>query len=1035
MPNLIEDVRRGARRGMARNIGSLANLVDLARKGGEALAKSTGLPEGGGLTGPLSDYLRKKQAEYEPGDPAAGQGLVGRVAEGVGQGLAELPRFLGAGRLLGPVAGAGAAAGAAELHRGPKEAAKEAGLAAAGAKIIQTFSKMPAVFRGAAEGAVDATQAAVAGGSPQDIASAVVTGRVLSSAGERGPSAVKPSPKFGEAGAAAGKATRDFAMDTSGELRLAPATPESPRKTRRAFVPNEVGDLTQELQAGDYVMLTATQEAIGPWDHPANIGANKALESDLASAGFNAVEIPDSFSAGVRQGRSFHVPGMTPQEGAGLAKKFGQQEIIVGRNGVAGMLNVENGNWTPVLPEETKIGPAAAQEPFFSVIKIGEELVPFSMKPDPVNTRPFNAAELGGPIKEVSEKAPQRNPNIEKAAQEYVKAQGLPELKFAAGYHKQPEKVLADIADTYAAAVHDPDDPAVLKSYQDFSVENAAQWKFATEQMGISFEPWAGEGQPYNNSAEMIGDVVKNKHMFFFTGGDLPANHPLAGPSGVGNPANPLQQLTHNDVFRAVHDLFGHAKAGFQFGPRGEYNAFLSHYQMYGPVARSIALVNETLAQNAWVNYGQHIRESAQPVPVADRPFAEQKAARLPAEGVEAALRPIAGLAEGPLPATEIARMPRPLAKEAAAYRDPELMPDAAEPTVPEVARRLQDLTKELYGEDLPTDMGGRTNALVRLMRQEIPEQLALTPDAPQWYSASISEMMNNVKAVEPALGAPAQEGIFKAVLAVLSNGTPPDINLKHALAAYREYHESGAIPLTQADGSKWSARSNEPGLTKLNDLISELGEQGAMDFLISKQSREELLKRGNRDTIRKGVIFDEADQAHGAYVLGPKLGAFFLNMNGIHEITVDRWMWRTSGRAWGDIARLNKQGEWQMFEPQGLSARVAFANAVKRVAKDFGLDPEAIQALQWYAEKGLYQKHGAGEEAMDFGAESRKLRATEEQKKTGVRHPSIKKGARERANEAFGDDAVAVIDKLRGAGPEESGRLSHLLEKLIKGN
>jgi hypothetical protein len=84
--------------------------------------------------------------------------------------------------------------------------------------------------------------------------------------------------------------------------------------------------------------------------------------------------------------------------------------------------------------------------------------------------------------------------------------------------------------------------------------------------------------------------------------------------------------LLVNDVFRIVHDYFGHTQHGFQFGPKGEYNAFREHAQMYSDAALP-ALAAETLAQNAWVNFGPHSH-----LPVSERPFSDQKAYAFPAE-------------------------------------------------------------------------------------------------------------------------------------------------------------------------------------------------------------------------------------------------------------------------------------------------------------------------------------------------------------------------------------------------------------------
>jgi hypothetical protein len=63
--------------------------------------------------------------------------------------------------------------------------------------------------------------------------------------------------------------------------------------------------------------------------------------------------------------------------------------------------------------------------------------------------------------------------------------------------------------------------------------------------------------------------------------------------------------LRANDVFRIVHDYFGHFKEGNGFRAEGEENAWRSHSAMYSPLARR-AMTSETRGQNSWLNYGPH---------------------------------------------------------------------------------------------------------------------------------------------------------------------------------------------------------------------------------------------------------------------------------------------------------------------------------------------------------------------------------------------------------------------------------------------
>ncbi len=148
------------------------------------------------------------------------------------------------------------------------------------------------------------------------------------------------------------------------------------------------------------------------------------------------------------------------------------------------------------------------------------------------------------------------------------------------------------IADAYEALpIDDSHNADVRTSYRQLAAEIEEQWRFAVDVMGIAFDPWRHEGQPYaTRSAVMCADIRVNRHLYFYQGGDP---HPFLGKvdSATG--------LSVNDKFRAVHDLFGHAAEGYGFGPRGEENAWRKHSQMFGTEARK-AMTTEFRGQNCW---------------------------------------------------------------------------------------------------------------------------------------------------------------------------------------------------------------------------------------------------------------------------------------------------------------------------------------------------------------------------------------------------------------------------------------------------
>jgi hypothetical protein len=152
-----------------------------------------------------------------------------------------------------------------------------------------------------------------------------------------------------------------------------------------------------------------------------------------------------------------------------------------------------------------------------------------------------------------------------------------------------------------------PNDPKTKAAYKAMVKETVDQYK---KILSYGYKVEINNSEPYENSADMIADLRDNKRMRIFS-----------TESGFGDEAitpqqrkdNPLLQKTKfkdvngepllpNDIFRFVHDFFGHAKFGNGFGPLGEENAWSIHSRMYSPLAR-LAMTTETRGQNSWVNF------------------------------------------------------------------------------------------------------------------------------------------------------------------------------------------------------------------------------------------------------------------------------------------------------------------------------------------------------------------------------------------------------------------------------------------------
>ena len=132
--------------------------------------------------------------------------------------------------------------------------------------------------------------------------------------------------------------------------------------------------------------------------------------------------------------------------------------------------------------------------------------------------------------------------------------------------------------------------------------------------------PKAAEWRPFNPDyfLTLNGKTAKEEGMVL-------SDNPLLRKVGekIGD-----HDMVANDVFRIVHDYFGHIKDGVGFRADGEENAWRSHSSMYSELARR-AMTNETRGQNSWVNFGPH-GEANRTANSANTVFAPQKIGLMP---------------------------------------------------------------------------------------------------------------------------------------------------------------------------------------------------------------------------------------------------------------------------------------------------------------------------------------------------------------------------------------------------------------------
>jgi hypothetical protein len=193
-----------------------------------------------------------------------------------------------------------------------------------------------------------------------------------------------------------------------------------------------------------------------------------------------------------------------------------------------------------------------------------------------------------------TEKEESQSTELIKLADDYNAQHGLEKIKPVES-EQLDEETGMEIADVYDTTEHDPENPEVKASYEVFKTEILAQYDFVKEH-GIKFEYQKDDPYPDLELKTMLKDIEENHRLKVFTGGEpLQSDHPLAEKI-------PDEEVTYNEAFRGVHDLFGHIAHNNPITFTGEFHAFLTHMQMFSPEARG-AMAWETLANTNWFQY------------------------------------------------------------------------------------------------------------------------------------------------------------------------------------------------------------------------------------------------------------------------------------------------------------------------------------------------------------------------------------------------------------------------------------------------
>ena len=547
-----------------------------------------------------------------------------------------------------------------------------------------------------------------------------------------------------------------------------------------------------------------------------------------------------------------------------------------------------------------------------------------------IQTRPIPEPEVKASDKRALPGAPDvegatgPDPRIVSVAEQYARANGI-DLKRQARYvHVDVARAQA-IADAWEEVEDNPNDPRTRRAYDALARQTMDQY-MALEKAGYKFWFYDGNTDPYKenpwNAMRQLRDEQKMA-VFSTKAGygnkfndSLAKQSPMLAETGLywsmGSEDGPKQPVLFNDLFRAVHDAFGHGIEGAGFRGRGEENAWQAHVRLFTGDAIP-ALTSETRGQNSWLNYGPYGLHN-RTAKIQDVIFADQKTGLMPSwtwtEG-----------RVGDMPEEDIkfaAKRPgptRPVRQEVADAADisnaRQIATSRTWATNRDFKLALQNVVRAAARTiDLSVDTPEARAYITRQLLKEAREALITNANAVGWYDEKVTTALEVVSEIHPELKTDERSRFaFIWALAVTSNGVKVNKNFELAERAYSQWKASNTDPAkrvmpTSGIGVGTAAGKIHEGLATYNDLTQRWGYSRLREFSTTLQPNRQVANAFGRKVSGEGMD----TMVYGAGILGPKIGnGFFMNLFGeFGQLTMDRWWVRMWGRMTGDLVEID---------------------------------------------------------------------------------------------------------------------------------
>jgi len=234
--------------------------------------------------------------------------------------------------------------------------------------------------------------------------------------------------------------------------------------------------------------------------------------------------------------------------------------------------------------------------------------------------------------------------------------------------------------------------------------------------------------------------------------------------------------------------------------------------------------------------------------------------------------------------------------------------------------------TEEAYYNDI-SKLGSRLHGVLERALYEYPEFVS-------WYEERVQMAVDIFEELDADIKNPEDNFVFKAMLAITSNGNKVKDQTADSWKVYQKWKETGKFYNADVKPSGSRTKTIQNHFKLLDKWIDQYGWEYVEEFLSTTGTVAELRGRLVRDfgyTAKKasdlttGELIDE--KVPFSLVFGAKLGSFHNNLNGNFDtVTMDRWFMRTLGRTAGAQVRRDTPQKLKEKKERVVKALLAYA-------------------------------------------------------------------------------------------------------------